>query len=110
MNIQLIRWKLTRGVSIKINFDRSKSSSCAVAGFVIGNWQGGLVMSGSRFMEHPSIFVAEATTMRDAIQAALQAGFRRFEVEGDNQIVIKAMKVQINTPWQISPILQDIGT
>ena len=30
--------------------------------------------------------------MRDGISAALQAGFRRMEVEGDNQIVIKAVQ------------------
>jgi len=46
--------------------------------------------------------------MRDGISAALQAGFRRIEVEGDNQIVLKAVQKQIHTPWQIAPILKDI--
>jgi len=30
--------------------------------------------------------------MRDGISAALQAGFHRIEVEGDNQIVLKAVQ------------------
>jgi len=65
-------------------------------------------MVGSRFMEQALIIVAEVTAMRDGIRAALQAGFRMIEVECDNQIVIKAMQKQINTPWQIAPILEDI--
>ena len=65
-------------------------------------------MVGSRFMEQVLIIVAEATTMRDGFNAALQAIFRRIEVEGDNQIVIKAMQKQISTPWQIAPILEDM--
>jgi len=46
--------------------------------------------------------------MRDGISTAIQAGFRRLEVEGDNQIVIKAVQKQIQVPWQIAPILEDI--
>jgi len=46
--------------------------------------------------------------MRDGICAAFQAGFRRLEVEGDNQIVLKAVQKQIHTPWQIATILEDI--
>jgi len=65
-------------------------------------------MAGSRFMEQAPILVAEATAMRDGISVALQTGFRRIEVEDDNQIVIKAMQKQINTPWQIAPIIEDI--
>ena len=65
-------------------------------------------MAGSRFMENAPILVAEATAMRDGICAALQAGYRKIQVEGDNQIVIRAVQKQIHTPWQIGPILQDI--
>uniref|UniRef100_A0A7C9CFW3 RNase H type-1 domain-containing protein n=1 Tax=Opuntia streptacantha TaxID=393608 RepID=A0A7C9CFW3_OPUST len=46
--------------------------------------------------------------MRDGISAALQAGFRHLEVEGDNQIVLKAVQKTIPTPWQITPIIEDI--
>jgi len=59
-------------------------------------------------LEHASILVAEATAMRDGIRTALQAGYRRLEVEGDNQIVIKAVLKHIQAPWQIAPILEDI--
>ena len=50
-------------------------------GIVLHNWQGGFLKAGSRFLEHASILVAEATTMRDGISTTLQAEFRRIEVE-----------------------------
>jgi len=68
----------------------------------------GFIMTGSGFVEHAPILVAEATAMRDGISAALQVEFRKIQVEGDNQIVIKAMQKQIHTRWQIAPILEDI--
>jgi len=104
----LIGWTLPRGGFIKINFDGSKSVAGASAGFVIRSWQGGFITAGSRFLEHASILVAEATAMRDGISAALKVGFRRIEVEGDNQIVLQAVQKQIHTPWQIAPILEDV--
>ena len=38
----------------------------------------------------------------------MQAGYHRIEVEGDSQIVIKAIQAQISPTWQIGPILEDI--
>ena len=64
-------------------------------------------MAGSRFMENAPILVAEATAMRYGI-SALQIGYRKILIEGDNQIVIRAIQKQIHTSWQIAPILQDI--
>ena len=79
-----IRWKLPYGGFIKINFDGSHSSAGAAAGFVLRNWKGGFIMAGSRFMENAPILVAEATAMRDGISAALQAGYRKIQVEDDS--------------------------
>ena len=104
----LIGWELPRGGFIKINFDGSKSSEGAAAGFVLRSWQGGFITAGTRFLEDASILVAEATAMRDGIHTALQAGFRCLEVEGDNQIVIKAVQKELQAPWQIAPIIEDI--
>ena len=104
----LIGWKLPHGGCIKINFDGSKSVAGAAASFVLRNWQGGFIKAGSRILEQASILVAEATAMRDGISAALQAGYRRLEVKGDNQIVLKAVQKQIHPPWPIAPILKDI--
>ena len=65
-------------------------------------------MAGTRFMEHASVIVTEATAMRDGICAALNAGYRKILVEGDNQIVIKAIQNQIHIPWRIVPLFEDI--
>ena len=80
----------------------------AAAGFVLRSWQGGFIKGGSRFLEHAPILVAEATAMRDGICVAWQDGFRKLEVEGDNLIVLKAVQRQIQAPWQIAPIIEDI--
>jgi len=103
-----IRWSAPSGGFIKLNFDGSKSPAGAAAGFVIRNWQGGFIMAGTRFLEQATVIVAEATAMRDGIRAALNAGYRKILVEGDNQIVIKAIQNQIHTPWRIASLMQDI--
>jgi len=105
---RLIRWETPHGGFIKINFDGSKTEAGAAAGFVIRCWRGSFIQAGTRFLEHASILVAEATAMRDGISAAVQAGFRHLEVEGDNQIVIKAVLKLIPAPWQIAPFIEDI--
>jgi len=105
---QFIGWTLPRGGFIKLNFDGTKSGAGAASGFVLRNWQGGFIQAGARFLEHASILVAEATAMRDGICAAVQAGFRQIEVEGDNQIVLKAVQKQIPVPWQIATVIEDI--
>jgi len=107
-SLHLIGWKLPWGGFIKLNFDGTKSTAGAAAGFVLRSWQGGFIKAGTRFLECASVLVAEATALRDGISAALQAGFRKIEVEGDNQVVLKAVQKQIHTPWQITPILEDI--
>ena len=40
----------------------------------------------------------------------LQVRFKNIHVEGDNKILIQAIKDQIAAPWQIQTLLQDIKT
>jgi len=54
--------------------------------------------------------VAEATAMRNGIKAAVRLGFKNIHVEGNNQILIRAIKDQIEAPWQIQTLVQDIKT
>jgi len=60
--------------------------------------------------------VAEARALRDSVSAAIHEGFDKIFIEGDNQVVIQALKSTINIPWQIAsniffekPIWQQIG-
>jgi len=52
--------------------------------------------------------VAEATTMRNRIRAGVQAGFTNIHIEGDNKVLIQAVQGQIQTPWEIHVLVQDI--
>ena len=57
-----------------------------------------------------SILVVKAMPMHNGIQAAVHAGFMNTVVEGDNKILIQAMKGQMQAAWQIQTLLQDIQT
>ena len=54
--------------------------------------------------------MAEARALRDGLRLAIQAGFNNIVIEGDNKIVIHALKGKIHIPWQISNIIEDIHT
>ena len=54
--------------------------------------------------------MAEARALRDCLSSAIQAGFNRLIVEGDNKIVIQALEWNIHMPWQIHNIIKDIRT
>ena len=67
-------------------------------------------MAGNRYLEQAPILVAEATAVRDGLKSAVEAGWRRIEVEGDNKVVINAISGTITPPWQIAAIIEDIKT
>ena len=95
---------------IKINFDGSKTSQSAVGGFILRNWVGRFIQASAFNLGAASILVAEATAMRNGIKAAVRLGFKNIHVEGNNQILIRAIKDQIEAPWQIQTLVQDIKT
>jgi len=52
--------------------------------------------------------VAEAAAMRNGIKAAVHNGFQNIHVEGDNKTLIQALTDQIDVPWPIHTLVQDI--
>ena len=52
--------------------------------------------------------MAEVRALRDGFRLAIQAGFNNIAIEGDNKIVIEALKGKISIPWQIANIIEDI--
>ena len=42
--------------------------------------------------------MAEATTMRNGLKAAIHAGFTDIHIEGDNRILFQVVKGQIQIP------------
>ena len=55
-----------------------------------------------------SSLVAEARALKDEVSLAIQAGYSMISIEGDNMIVIQALKGNSNGPWQISHIIEDV--
>ena len=45
------------------------------------------------------ILLFEATTLRDGLKAVLDPGYKHLHIEGDNRIVIDAVKGDIRIPW-----------
>jgi len=104
-----IGWQLPPGDFVKLNFDGTRSAAGAAAGFVLRNWQGSFITAGTRFLESAPILVAEATALRDGLSTALRTGYRRIEVEGDNMIVIQAIRKQIPPLGRFNPLLKIYG-
>ena len=52
--------------------------------------------------------MAESRALRDGLQAALNAGHQRLDIEGDNNAVISALRKETTIPWQVKNVLQDI--
>ena len=52
--------------------------------------------------------MAESHALRDGIEAALNAGYSTLDIEGDNSIVIAAVKGDIGVPWRIKTVIYDI--
>jgi len=99
---------VTSGRTIKIDCDGAKNPSDASAGFVIRSWNGSFILAGARFLKQAPILVAEVTAVRDGLKTALEAGYRRNKVEGDNQVVIRVIQARATPPWQIAIIIEDI--
>jgi len=81
----LIGWRSPPGGTSKSIFDDTHSSFEPAEGIVIRDWTGRFIQAGIRFLEDSPIVVAEATAMRDGIQAALVAGTTRKTALGYNQ-------------------------
>ena len=87
-----ITWQKPPGGFVKINFDRSKSSQVAAGGFIIRDWVGRFLHAESFNLGAASVLMAEATVMRNGVRVAAKAGFTNIHIEGDNRILIQAVK------------------
>jgi len=55
-----------------------------------------------------SVVMAESRALRDGLQAALKFGYPRLDIGGENSVVIGALKKEIEVPWRIKNVIQDI--
>jgi len=54
------------------------------------------------------VLLAESRALRDGLETALNAGFCRLIVEGDNSLVIAAFNRELEVPWRLKTVMQDI--
>ena len=52
--------------------------------------------------------IAEARALKDSVLLAVPAGYSMINIEGDNMIVIQALKGECNVSWQIAHIIDDV--
>jgi len=107
---RLIGWTSPEDNIIKLNFDGSLSPAGTAAGYILRDSSGRLIKAGTRFMYDALILVTEATTLRDGLKAALDAGMMYLHIEGDNRMVIQFVKGEIHIPWRIQMLVHDIQT
>ena len=56
---------------------------------------------GTTNLGETSVLVAEATTIRNGVCAAIETGYRSLVLEGDNEVLIKALRGEVQIPWVI---------
>jgi len=94
---------------VKLNFDDSLSRNSAAEGFIISNWTSQLIKAGAMHYGESSILESKARALRGGVKPAANVGFKRFLIEGDNATVIRALRGEASSPWQIATIIQDVN-
>jgi len=107
-NIRLVRWSPPQPGTVKLNFNGSYINSAARGGFILRDRTGKLLKAGAANYGLTSSLVAEAKALKDGVFLAVQAGYSRISIEGDNMIVIQALKGEGQMPWQIAYIIKDV--
>jgi len=82
----------------------------AAGGYVLRDWRGEILLLGAGNYGNTSVAMAESRTLRDGIQAALEKGYPRLDIKGDNFVVISAIKKEIEVTWRIKNVIHNIQT
>jgi len=106
--LQFIRWHPPSPGTVKLNFDGSLQGKSAAGGYILQDWRGEILALGASNYGTMSVVMAESRSLRDSLQAALRIGASQLQIEGDNDVVIDPYNKEIEVPWQIKNIRQDI--
>ena len=102
-----VRWSLFLWKSLKlIRWSLNKSSSSG--GFILWDWKDKLIKAGTTYYGQTFILVAETRALRDGIRSAIQGGYNKIETDGDNLIVIEALRDKFKVAWQIPNSMEDV--
>jgi len=107
-HFKIIRWHPPIPGRTKLNFDGSLQGALAAGGFILRDWRGALLLAGASHYGNTSVAMAESRALWEGIQAALTAGYTSFDIEGDNALVIAAVKNDGGLPWRITTVISDI--
>ena len=106
--IHFIRWQPPTSGTVKLNFDGSLQGNSAAGGFIIRDWRGEILVMGASNYGDTSVILAESRALRDGLMAALNYDFSNLIIEGDNSMVVGAFNKEIEVPWCLKTIMQDI--
>lgn len=76
----------------KLNFDRSVWDFSAASGVIIRDYKGTFIQATSFNFGSSSVLIAEASPLHQGIQIAQGLGIKNLIIEGDNLLVIKALR------------------
>lgn len=51
-----------------------------------------MITTGTNYLGDATVLVADATTLRNGVRKAIDMGYKKIIVEGDNTIVIQALR------------------
>jgi len=78
----------------KINFDGSCINLSVAGGFSLRDWTGKVLKVGAANYWQTSSLVAEARALKDGVLLVVQTGYMEVIIEGDNLVVIQALRGQ----------------
>ncbi|XP_056690230.1 uncharacterized protein [Spinacia oleracea] len=104
----MVRWYPPPLGTFKLNFDGSSKSSSAAAGIIIRNNEGISISACTFNLGQTQAFMAEAIALHKGLQEARRLQIDNLLIEGDNLLIINAVKGVWSTPWKISNIISDI--
>ena len=85
----------------KISFDGSCINLSVAGGFSLRDWTGKVLKVGAANYGQTSSLVAEARALKDGVLLAVQAGYMEIIIEGDNLVVIQALKARHKYPSRL---------
>ncbi|XP_056691662.1 uncharacterized protein [Spinacia oleracea] len=82
----------------------------AAASIIIRDTKGDMVLAKAFNLGDTWVSMAEALALHKGVQEAIRLGLQNLQIEGDNLLVINALKGIWNVPWKLQNIFQDIKT
>lgn len=104
-----VRWQPPPPDHFMLNFDGSFKKSSASASFIIRDHRGQHLSASTSNLGNSQVYMEEAFALHKGIQEAVKLQIRRLYIEGDNLLVINAVKGVWSTPWKLDTIIKDIN-